>query len=207
MEEELHLGKVTIKFALKFILWTILFFIIGVVIVGIASGGAIANMDGDINSIDDAEELFGAINGFIYGLVAVDIVSALLATKLSTGGIAKKNKINSESRPQIVKRIAIVLVILAVIIIVIHSVIVKAIDSLIVKDIGADSLSEVIDEAEDESDKVGDMFGISAEDEYEDAIKLLKGLNTAGNIYSISGLIFVAMIPVANLFLSKKEEQ
>ena len=93
------------------------------------------------------------------------------------------------------------------IIIVIHSVIVKAIDSIIVKDIGADSLSEVIDEAEDESDKVGDMFGISAEDEYEDAIKLLKDLNTAGNIYSISGLIFVAMIPVANLFLSKKEEQ
>lgn len=206
MEDELNLGKTTVKFTIKFILWTLLFFIVGAVIVLIASGGAISNMDTNFSGMDDIEDMFGAINGFIYGLVAVDLVTALLASKLSTGGIAKKNKITSENRPKLVKRIAIVLAVISVIVIIIHTVLVKAIDSLIVEDSGFDSLGELIKEAEDESDNVGKFLGISAQDDFDDAVKILKSLNTAGTIFSISGLAYAAMIPVSNMFLRKKEQ-
>lgn len=207
MEEELNLGKVTAKFAIKFILWAILFFIIGAIVVGIFAGGALSEMGSGYGDFDEVKDMFGAINGFIYGLVVVDIIAALLATKLSIGGIAKKNKITSENRPKIMKKVTIVLVIVAIIVILIHTVIVKMINGLLTEEIDeVDSLGELIKEAEDESDDVGRAFGISVEDEFEDAIDLLKGLNTAGNIYSISGAVYLVMIPLANVFLKKKEE-
>lgn len=204
MEENVKLGKVTAKFAFKFILWMILFFIVGAVIVGIASGGAIANMG---NDAEDVEEMFGAVKGFFYGLVVVDLISALFATKLSINGIAKKNKITSENRPKIVKRIAIVLIVISIIVIAIHTVMMKALDSILVEDSGFDSLSELIEEAEDQSDKIEEFLDINEEDEFDDAVELIKGLNTAGHVFAISGLVYVAMIPVSNIFLKKKEEQ
>ncbi|MBR1540033.1 MAG: hypothetical protein IJ629_02485 [Clostridia bacterium] len=207
--EELSAGKVTAKFAIKFILWTILFFIIGAIIVGVISGGAISKFEDDLSSMEDVEEMFSAINGFVYGLVIVDIIVALLATKLAIKGVAKKTKVTSDNRKKYLKGISIVLIVIAVLVLVFHTIIVKTLDKMIVEDTGTDSLKELIEEAEEDADKIGDAFEIAVgdEDEFEEAVKLLKGLNTAGTIYSVSGLIFVAMIPVANVFLKKKEVQ
>lgn len=207
MQEELNLGKITAKFAIKFVLWTILFFVIGFIIVGIITGGAISSMDSSPSGMEDLEDMFGAIKGFIYGLVFVDLIAALLATKLSIGGITKKVTITAENRPKIFKNMMIVLIVMAVVVILIHTVAVKSIDGMIVQDIGeVDSLGELIKDAEDEGDKIAREFGIDVEDELDEALSLLKGLNTAGHIYSISGLLFVAMIPVANALLKKKEQ-
>ena len=79
--EELSVGKVTTKFTIKFILWTILFFIVGAIVVMVVSGSAISKLEDATGSVEDMEEMFGAINGFIYGLVVVDLIVAFLATK------------------------------------------------------------------------------------------------------------------------------
>lgn len=205
VKNEPSLGKISVKFTVKFILWSILFFVIGAIIVGVASGSSISNIDSNINGIDDIKNVFGAVKGFIYGLVIVDLIVAFLATKLSIGGIAKKITITSENKPQILKRISIILTIIAVIVIVLHTVIVKNVDKMIMKDIDDfDSLGELIKEADDKKDEIANDFGIDAEEELDEALSLLKGLNAAGYVYSVSGLLFLVMIPVSNFILKKK---
>lgn len=200
MEEtknELNLGKVTAKFAIKFILWAILFFVIGAVIVLVAFSNGIESVDED-----SIEEMVDALNGLVYGLAVVDVIAALLATKLSVGGITKKNTITEENRPLILKRIGIVCVVVAIILLIVHGCIIGLVEKYIVEETDADSFSELIEDIEEYSDDLG----FYDDDEIEEGIDALKSMKTAGNIYTVVGLVYAAMIPVANVLLKKKIE-
>lgn len=203
MEEntELNLGKITAKFAIKFILWAILVFVIGAIILFVAFGSKISNTDEN-----NIEEMMSAINGFIWGLSILDLVVAFIATKLSVGGIAKKQKITEENRPLIFKRMSIVLVVITVIIFAIHFAIVGMVKSSMLDAIDNeyDSISQLIKDAEEELEE--ENYVLFDKDEIEEAISGLKGMNTAGNIYVVFGLAYAAMIPVANMTLKKKSE-
>ena len=206
--EEISTGKAVVKFTIKFILWTILFFVIGGIIVGIISGTSIAKVaDSDMDDIADVEEMFEAIDGLVYGLIIVELIAALLATKLAIGGVAKKGKITSGNRPKIMRGITIVLVVIAILIIAVHWLLVNTINSYIMKEVkDYSSLQELVKEADDNREKIADIFDIRGESELEDSIDLLKGFVRTENIFQCSGLIYIVMIPLASVFLKKKEQ-
>ena len=206
--EEIGTGKAVAKFTLKFILWTILFFIIGAIIVGVISGTSIVKVaESDMDDIADVEEMFHAIDGLVYGLIIVAFVATLLATKLSIGGVAKKGKITTENRPKIMKGIAIVLIVMAILVIVVHGLLVNTINSFIMKEVeGYSSLQELVKDADDNREEIAEIFDIRGESELEDSIDLLKGFVRTETIYQFSGLIYVVMIPLAYVFLKKKEQ-
>ena len=207
--EELSIGKITTKFTIKFILWTIVFFVVGAVILGICLSGKIMKVaDSNLTGIDELEDMYDIIKGFIYGWVVVDIFTAILATKLSIRGVTKKLKITTENRPKIIKKITIVLIVIAILVIVLHTVAVKTIENLAMKEIDeADSFSELIEKTEEEEEELNEFaneFKLK-DDDVEDAIDGLKKITTAIKIYYFSGIVFACMIPMANIFLKKKE--
>jgi len=206
--EEIGTGKAIAKFTLKFILWTVLFLIIGGIIVGVISGTSIVKVaDSDMDDIADVEEMFHAIDGLVYGLIIVAFIATLLATKLAIGGVTKKGKITSGNRPKIMKGIAIVLIVIAILVTVIHCMLVNLINSYIMKEVkDYSSLSELVKDADDSREEIADIFDIRTESELEDSIDLLKGFVRTENIYQFSGLIYVVMIPIAHVFLKKKEQ-
>ena len=127
---------------------------------------------------------------------------ALLSTLIAVKGSTKKYKITEESYKLFRKNIVIVLVVVAVIIFAVHMLIVNSINSMALEDTDVDSISELIDDAEDYLSDFG-----YASDELEEATDMLKSLQTSERIYEFSAIIYLVMIPVSFALLKKKIEE
>lgn len=204
-KEELNLGVFTRKFAVRFVVFMIVFAIIWMIIVSAIAGSSFMNMSGD-----DIEEMLSGLNGMIWGFIIGSIVVALLTTFLSVRGASKNYKITNENAPSAKKRMMIVIIVVTVIVFLLHFITIVSIKSLFVAEFedfdDINSFSDVIEAVEDEADDYYRILGTSDEDEIEDMISGLKGMNRALNIYVIVSLVYAAMIPASNALLKRKVE-
>ena len=195
-KQEFSLKKATTSFAVRFVIFSIIFMVIGTIIALVMWASSI-----DTNS-NDYEEIFDSINGLAWKLVIVDVIVALLSTLIATKGSTKKFKITEENSKLLKRNVAIVLVVVAIIIFAVHMIIVNTINSMALEDSGAESLSEIIEEADD---YVSD-FGYAA-DEVDELNDMLKSLQTSERIYEFSAIIYLVMIPVSFVLIKKKIEE
>lgn len=194
-KQEFNLKKATTSFALRFVIFCIIFMAIGTII-ALVVWASYFNPDST-----DLQETFDAVKGLAWGLVIVDIIVALFSTLIATKGSTKKFKITENDIKPFKRNIAIILVIVTIIIFAVHLLIVNTINSMALEDTGADSLSEIINDAED---FISD-FGY-AEDELEEATDMLKSFQNSERIYEFSSVIYLIMIPFSYLLLKKKIE-
>ena len=194
-KQEFNLKKATTSFALRFVIFCIIFMAIGTIIALVVWASSF-NPDST-----DLQETFDAVKGLAWGLVIVDIIVALLSTLIATKGSTKKFKITENDIKPFKRNIAIILVIVTIIIFAVHLLIVNTINSMALEDTGADSLSEIINDAED---FISD-FGY-AEDELEEATDMLKSFQNSERIYEFSSVIYLIMIPFSYLLLKKRIE-
>lgn len=194
-KKEFSLKKATTSFAVRFVIFCIIFMVIGTIIALVMWATSF-----DTNS-DDYEEIFDSINGLAWKLVIVDVIVALLSTLIATKASTKKFKITEADSRLLKRNIAIVLVVVAIIIFVVHIIIVNTINFMALEDSGAESLLEIIEEADD---YVSD-FGYAA-DEVEELNDMLKSLQTSERIYEFSAIIYLVMIPVSFILVKKKIE-
>lgn len=195
-KQEFNLKKATISFSVRFVIFCIIFMAIGTIIALFAWAASVDT------SSDDFREMFDSIGRLAWILVIVDVVVALLSTLIAVKGSTKKYKITEESYKLFRKNIVIVLVVVAVIIFAVHMFIVNSINSMALEDTDVDSISELIDDAEDYLSDFG-----YASDELEEATDMLKSLQTSERIYEFSAIIYLVMIPVSFALLKKKIEE
>lgn len=202
-KKELSVGRITVKFIFKLILWALLIIIVG----GIISIASKASVIEDSN--DDMEIMEAGIS-MIHGLIITAVLAGGCGTFLATRGIKKRAIINQENVGKICKRITIVLVVFAIIVIIARIIMINVLDNYIMENAevpsGIDSLGELIKEAEDKEEEILDDW--SGIDDIDDAIDALKGFNNAGKMFIVAGAIYLVMIPVSTIILKKdtKEE-
>ena len=176
--EEKSLAKMTIKFITKIVLW----FIVIDLIIGFAVLMMFATQTEEIGN--DYVELSRAIKGLVTKLIIVNIAAGIIPALLATRGVKKKCAITEENKKGFFISVAVVLVIMAVLMGAIHGAIKNYIVDTSLEDSDDKSISK------DEREMVEFL---------DDFLKL-------ANIYVFDCLVFIVMIPVEYMLISKKKE-
>ena len=195
--------KITRKFVIRFIIWFLIFAIISTISVAIIFALSLENIDEN-----DEIEVLSAFKGFMFGMLATDLLVSFLVTKLSIKGALKKVEVTSENKGSIIKNISIVLVIFAIIVCGIHSKIRIAIFENSDSDFDYEEFEEEIREeggliaTEEEIKEEIEEYDYSEEEE-----ELLLGVWNLWKMtkyYVYDGLFLILMIPVAKKTVEKK---
>ncbi len=195
-KQEFSLKKATISFAIRFVIFCIIFMVIGTIIALVMWS---SSFDENTN---DLQEMLDGLSSLAWKLVIVDVIVALLSTLIATNGSTKKYKITEDNCKALKKNVVIVLVIVAIIIFIVHMLIINMINSIALEDIDADSLSEMIDDIDDYAADLG-----YSSNELDVASDALKSLQTSERIYEFSAVVYLIMIPVSFVLLKKKVEE
>ena len=191
--EEVSVGKITRKFIFKVLIWFLVIDLIAGFIAIMVFGSKADSISNDV------VDMVTAVNGFIKGLIAINVIACVVSTLLATRKIKKKFVINGENKKQVFRNIAIVLTVMAVLLIGVHAGIKGTIFE---KGLESSNLTEKeIKEGLDEGEEFLEDLDIDTDD-----IKLLKQFLTLSDIYVLDGLVFVVLIGCEYFLIIKKTE-
>lgn len=194
--EEKSLAKMTIKFIIKLILW----FVVIDLILGFAVLMMFATKTEEIGN--DYIELSREIKGLVTKLIIVNIAAGIIPALLATRGIKKKCVINDENKKGFFISVAVVLIIMSVLMGAIHGAIKNYIADTSLED--SNMTMEELKEARKDIQEYLDDKSISKED--REMVEFLDDFLNLANIYVFDCLVFIVMIPVEYMLISKKKE-
>jgi len=189
--EEKSLAKMTIKFITKIVLW----FIVIDLIIGFAVLMMFATQTEEIGN--DYVELSRAIKGLVTKLIIVNIAAGIIPALLK-----KKCAITEENKKGFFISVAVVLVIMAVLMGAIHGAIKNYIVDTSLED--SDMTMEELKEARKDIQEYLDDKSISKDE--REMVEFLDDFLKLANIYVFDCLVFIVMIPVEYMLISKKKE-
>lgn len=194
--EEKSLAKMTIKFIIKLILW----FVVIDLILGFAVLMMFATKTEEIGN--DYIELSREIKGLVTKLIIVNIAAGIIPALLATRGVKKKCVINDENKKGFFISVAVVLIIMSVLMGAIHGAIKNYIVDTSLED--SNMTMEELKEARKDIQEYLDDKSISKED--REMVEFLDDFLNLANIYVFDCLVFIVMIPVEYMLISKKKE-
>lgn len=194
--EEKSLAKMTIKFIIKLILW----FVVIDLILGFAVLMMFATKTEEIGN--DYIELSREIKGLVTKLIIVNIAAGIIPALLATRGVKKKCVINDENKKGFFISVAVVLIIMSVLMGAIHGAIKNYIADTSLED--SNMTMEELKEARKDIQEYLDDKSISKED--REMVEFLDDFLNLANIYVFDCLVFIVMIPVEYMLISKKKE-
>lgn len=194
--EEKSLAKMTIKFIIKLILW----FVVIDLILGFAVLMMFATKTEEIGN--DYIELSREIKGLVTKLIVVNIAAGIIPALLATRGVKKKCVINDENKKGFFISVAVVLIIMSVLMGAIHGAIKNYIVDTSLED--SNMTMEELKEARKDIQEYLDDKSISKED--REMVEFLDDFLNLANIYVFDCLVFIVMIPVEYMLISKKKE-
>ena len=194
--EEKSLAKMTTKFIVKLVLW----FVVIDLILGFAVLMMFATQTEEIGN--DYVELSRAVKGLVIKLIVVNIAAGVIPALLATRGVKKKCAITEENKKGFFISVAVVLVIMAVLMGTIHGAIKNYIVDTSLED--SNMTMEELKEARKHIEEFLDDKSASEED--KEIVKFLDDFLNLANIYVFDCLVFVVMIPIEYILISKKRE-
>lgn len=194
--EEKSLAKMTTKFIVKLVLW----FVVIDLILGFAVLMMFATQTEEIGN--DYVELSRAVKGLVIKLIVVNIAAGVIPALLATRGVKKKCAITEENKKGFFISVAVVLVIMAVLMGTIHGAIKNYIVDTSLED--SDMTMEELKEARKDIKEYLDDKSISKDD--REMVGFLDDFLNLANIYVFDCLVFIVMIPVEYMLISKKKE-
>lgn len=151
---------------------------------------------------NDYIELSREIKGLVTKLIVVNIAAGIIPALLATRGVKKKCVINDENKKGFFISVAVVLIIMSVLMGAIHGAIKNYIVDTSLED--SNMTMEELKEARKDIQEYLDDKSISKED--REMVEFLDDFLNLANIYVFDCLVFIVMIPVEYMLISKKKE-